>query len=351
VTNFGEPIDVRHRITELLEQLVRRDECVLTYDTSLLSQLPDILLEQHGIASESQLSGDPRLQELFSLLGVKAVDGTLLSDLPSLLERSGISLARYSVMAPEAATREVARDFDHWTERRANEDLTSVLALQRDLGSGRFNAERARYGSELEVGELRNYLRGVTSAPPSIVERLVRRSFWELKLGQWKRRGWIDPDRPSLSIGPRWVTEIRFFREIVGLRRHVGLDLFSDDPELVTAGDMHDMPFPAAHFGFVFLKNVVDKSYDVRRLVRELIRVVRPGGIIVVDQVCGYGNCTPVTRTDIQRARNFLRLFEARARAEALVCDDVDISGIGDARATNARRFNARLAVRLTPVG
>ena len=351
MTTAGSPTDTQIRIGELLQQLIRRDECVLTYDTSLVSQLPDILREQYEIASDSQIPSHPRLRELFSLLAADAVDRAALSDLPSLIERSGTPLDGFSVLAPENATHEVARDFDHWTERRADEDLSSVLTLQRDLGSGRFSAARTRYASELDVGELRNYLRGVTSAPPSFVERLLRQSFWELKIARWKRRGWVDPGKPSLSIGPRWLTEIRFFREIVGLRRHIGLDLFSDDPEIVTAGDMHNMPFPDAHFGFIFLKNVVDKSYDVRKLVSELVRVVRPGGIVVVDQVCGYGSCSPVTRTDIQRARNFLRLFDARARTEPLVCEDVDISGVGDARAANARRFNARLAVRLNPTG
>jgi ubiquinone/menaquinone biosynthesis C-methylase UbiE len=110
---------------------------------------------------------------------------------------------------------------------------------------------------------------------------------------------------------------------------------------------MHRMPFPAEHFNLIFLKNVVDKSYRVRVLVEELIRVVEPGGIIVVDQICGYGSCNPLTRTDIQHAQNLLRLFETRARTQALVCQDVDVSGLGDAKASSAKRYNARLAVRL----
>ena len=153
--------------------------------------------------------------------------------------------------------------------------------------------------------------------------------------------------RPSLSVGPRWVTEIQFFREVVGLKNHIGLDLFSDDPDLVIAGDMHRMPFPSEHFNLIFLKNIVDKSYRVRTLVEELIRVMEPGGIVIVDQICGYGACNPLTRTDIQHARNLLRLFEARARTHALVCQDVDVSGIGDAKEGSAKRYNARLAIRV----
>jgi hypothetical protein len=107
------------------------------------------------------------------------------------------------------------------------------------------------------------------------------------------------------------------------------------------------MPFPADHYQLIFLKNVVDKSYDIRRLADELLRVVRPEGIVIVDQICGYGACSPLTRTDIQHARNLLRIFAARAAVKALVCDDVDVSCIGDAAGTGARRFNARLAIQV----
>jgi hypothetical protein len=241
----------------------------------------------------------------------------------------------------------VASEFDHWTDRKVEEDRESVITLQKDLGQGRHNAGMQRYAAERNAGHLRSYLAGVTSAPRTLVERLTRRSFWELKLAQWRLLGRVDPSLPSLSVGPRWVTEIHFFRDILGFRRHVGLDLFSDDPGLVTAGDMHDMPCPERHFGLMFLKNVVDKSYDIRKLVSELARVAAPGGVVIVDQICGYGFCTPVTRTDIQSAANLKLLFERQASVRTLVCQDVDISGLGDAKETGERRYNARLAVQI----
>lgn len=179
------------------------------------------------------------------------------------------------------------------------------------------------------------------------IERILRRSFWEIRIALWKLTGAIDGAQPSLSIGPRWITEIDFFRQVLGLRNHFGLDLFSDNRDLVVPGDMHEMPFSRAQFRLVFLKNVVDKSYRVRKLVDELLRVTQPGGIIIVDQICGYGTCTPLTRTDIQRAQNLLRVFRARARVQPLVCRDVDISNIGDAKGRGEKRANARLALRI----
>ena len=115
-----------------------------------------------------------------------------------------------------------------------------------------------------------------------------------------------------------------YFRQMHDLPKHIGLDLFSDDPSLVVAGDMHKMPFPDSYFSFVFLKNVIDKSYNARVLIRELIRVVRPGGIVICDNDCSYGVTDPLGRTDIQKSANLFRAFKARSFVVPLICKDYD---------------------------
>jgi SAM-dependent methyltransferase len=212
---------------------------------------------------------------------------------------------------------------------------------------GRWNSSTERYASDRPETPIADFLKSVTTAPPTIVERFLRKHFWELRFALWKATGQLRVDRDSLSIGPRWITEIKYFRNAIGLQRHIGLDLFSDDPELVVAGDMHAMPFEKGRFHFVFSKNTVDKSYNVRQLVSEMLRITAPGGLIVIDQICGYGRCSPLNRTDIQRAKNLLALFSARARVRPLVCYDVDVSGLGDAREPRESRRNARLAIRV----
>lgn len=240
--------------------------------------------------------------------------------------------------------------FSNWSTDTVAENSEAVLTLQRDLGMGQYNAKSERHPQRRKnTGGLRQYLRGVTTVPPSVLQRLTRRSFWELWITWWKFRGFLNATTPSLSVGPRWVTEIEFFREVVGLRQHIGLDLFSDDPQLVKAGDMHQMPFPNQHFQLVFIKNTVDKSYDVRRLVNELLRVVRPGGILIVDQICGYGDCTPLTRTDIQKSENLLRLFKTRAPVRVLVQADIDLKSLRGATVLDRSRNNARLAIQILP--
>jgi hypothetical protein len=297
----------------------------------------------HGPAAAAM----PQLNRLFAVLDPDRRIARELDALPALLSQFPPIVAALQTRASEDAMKQAGEPFDHWTERRAQEDLDSVLTLQKDLGQGRFSEKTPRYAPEREATQLRHYLRAVTSAPPSLVERLTRHTFWELRIGWWKKVGRVDPALPALSVGPRWVTEIHYFRQILGFERHIGLDLFSDDPALVKAGDMHAMPFSDSHFGFAFLKNVVDKSYNVRKLVSELVRVMAPGGTVVVDQICAYGHCTPLTRTDIQSAFNLRSVFNAQTRTRTLVCQDVDITGIGDAAKTGARRINARLALQI----
>ena len=330
-----------------IDAIVVRRDCVLSYDRDLVALLPDILAENHSITNGVDATRLPALARLFDLLDPEGRHGREIARLPALIAASGADVSKYVSHSKAERTSTQAKEFDHWSEKSVADSVDAVISLQKDLGMGAHNVGSTRYDAHRKAGELRRYLRSVTTPPPTLVERLLRRSFWEIKLGKWLSGGLLQPEMPSLSIGPRWVTEIEFFRDIVGLRKHIGLDLFTDDAEMVVAGDMHKMPFGDDHFQFIFLKNVVDKSYEIRKLAQEVIRVTRPGGIVVVDQICGYGATTPLTRTDIQQARNLARIFGRFATVQELVCMDVDISGIGDSAGTNETRYNARLALRL----
>ena len=43
----------------------------------------------------------------------------------------------------------------------------------------------------------------------------------------------VGADEPVLTIGPRWVGEIHYFRERLALKGTIGLDLFSRDEDLI----------------------------------------------------------------------------------------------------------------------
>lgn len=333
-------------ILSCIDRLIDRSECVLSFDRDLIDLLPDILSENHGIRNDGAIAKLPVLVELFDFLSPSDMGKRSIRLLPGLIRSSGVPTENYSTRAPASHLATIAKDFDHWSEESASQSLDSVIGLQKDLGMGAHNAQRKRYDAKREIDELRKYLRSVTTPRSTMMERILRRSFWELRFQSWLRDGTLDEGSPSLSVGPRWVTEIEFFRRIVGLRGHIGLDIFSDDPDLVVVGDMHKIPFGDGYFQLVFLKNVVDKSYDVRQLVRELVRTIRPGGLVVVDQNCNYHGTNPLGRTDIQKAANLKRIFEANCSVDCLVMDDLDISGMGDAR-PGEKRNNARLALRL----
>lgn len=104
-----------------------------------------------------------------------------------------------------------------------------------------------------------------------------------------------------LCIGPRWVEEITFISDKFKCNA-VGLDLFSKDKDLITVGDMHDMPFEDNMFDVVYQKNTFNKSYDIRTCLDECIRVLKPGGVIISDECLGYTiGVNELARTSINR--------------------------------------------------
>ncbi|MGE0201157.1 MAG: methyltransferase domain-containing protein [Candidatus Melainabacteria bacterium] len=92
-----------------------------------------------------------------------------------------------------------------------------------------------------------------------------------------KNAGKLKPEDRILVIGPRYAHEVLFFRNILGFPNTIGLDL-RDEGDVIVAGDMHDIRFPDGHFKLVFGANVFEYAYDLRRVVREVSRVLaRPG--------------------------------------------------------------------------
>lgn len=313
-------------LQQWLARVIRRENCVLSYDRSLLSQLPDILLEQYAIHDVASLLVHwPDLRWPLEQTIGSPMAAFELKHLPAALVAAGINEDDYSTRVNYP----MADAFSSWTESTAEDSngAADVLALHGQLGSGNFGLESRPYDSEIELENLSDYLRRVTPAPfprPSLPRRALNRlrgrpTLWGTWIPRWQRMGYLEPDVPSLSIGPRWTTEIRYFRDVLGLRAHRGLDLFSSDPDLVDVGDMHEMPYGDSSFQLVFVKNTLDKSYDIRRAVAECCRVLKPGGILVVDQVCAYGWNTPLTRTDIQGVRPLTYLTTVRGFSQPLV--------------------------------
>lgn len=60
------------------------------------------------------------------------------------------------------------------------------------------------------------------------------------------------------------------------------IDIHADDDRAITYGDIHAIPFPDQSFDSVVCFEVLCYSPDVRAALRELFRVVKPGGHILL---------------------------------------------------------------------
>jgi SAM-dependent methyltransferase len=92
-----------------------------------------------------------------------------------------------------------------------------------------------------------------------------------------------DCDKDSLLvIGPRYEPELLMARGLgwrpEGIR---GLDTYSYSP-LIDVGDMHAMPYDDERFSGVICSWTLSYSSDPAVACKEMTRVLRPGGYVVV---------------------------------------------------------------------
>jgi SAM-dependent methyltransferase len=84
-----------------------------------------------------------------------------------------------------------------------------------------------------------------------------------------------------LCVGCRNDDEVRYFRKR-GAATVAGIDLYDAGPDIV-AMDMHDLKFPDGSFDVVYSRHSFEHAYDKRRAGGEFVRVLRPGGVVVIE--------------------------------------------------------------------
>jgi hypothetical protein len=295
----------RRRAEDLLRFLLPVGECLQRFDASYLDDLPEILKENHGIVDGR--GGTPgalaALDELRHLSGVAA--HSPLAELAPALRRLGIADEEFR--APRAPDK---------VKRRYRYDRVAIWKRSRGVVVGSdpnavalINELQAQYSTQSGGAKGKDFTelsRDATGDP------------WTPLVQQLIQSGSLDLQEPVLTIGPRWIGEIKYFRDTIGLQGAIGLDLFSYDPAFIKVGDMHSMPFPDATFGLIYQRNTFNKSYDIRQALRECLRTLRPGGVLISDDCLAYTDgVSELARTSIPSNRWMLN-FLGSAAAEVL---------------------------------
>jgi len=128
-----------------------------------------------------------------------------------------------------------------------------------------------------------------------------------------------------LCVGCRNAYEIDYFTSL-GVSKVVGIDLVSVDSRILRM-DMHDMNFPDSHFDAVYAGDSFEHAYDVDLLAREFVRVVVPGGLIIMS-VPANEETDHVDRLFVSKADDIYDIFGSACDKVILEDDFCDDSGM-----------------------
>jgi len=289
-------------IERFLDYLIDPNECIDTYGCTYIDDIEHILMENHHFNFTTQRFPDKEAQEWFE---------KICSEMKFHGMEDLISHIRAHIGELDLANRRPRSTF-HTETIYVSEPAFQKLKQEGDSMKNRIEFQRA-----MGVGGVAS-LPTLDAADPDRYELYMgsdRTNPWTYVLKRELARGFLKPDDPVISIGNRWIGEIAYFRENLGLRNTKGLDLFTNDPDLVVAADMHDMPFENDSIKLVFNRGLINKSYDVRILVKEVMRVLKKDGMFIVETPGPYDyGVSRLGCTDIKSSRNLLRLFEGKVR-------------------------------------
>ncbi len=113
------------------------------------------------------------------------------------------------------------------------------------------------------------------------------------------------PGVKVLHVAPE-ACFIKRFRKLLGAGYVTG-DLFS--PLADVKMDVQDIPFPDNHFDIVFCNHIMEHVDDDRRAMRELYRVLKPGGWGIIQSPVEHGRAETYEDASItspeERSRHF----------------------------------------------
>lgn len=109
-----------------------------------------------------------------------------------------------------------------------------------------------------------------------------------------------------LCVGCRNTAEIDYFMG-KNVRGIVGVDLFTED-ERIQVMDMHALTFDNDRFDVVYSAHSLEHSIDPEQAISEFLRVVKPGGSIVIEVPVQYA-VQGSDLVDFQSAEKLIEMF------------------------------------------
>ncbi len=188
--------------------------------------------------------------------------------------------------------------FDEFCNIRGVDDPSRFLELNKLYSERQMNESGSLYARQLSL--FRQYENNNLVMIRSIV-RLINSKA-------------LNSNDRVLIIGPRHLDEIFFFREVLGFNEVVGLDLFASECGSIIQGDMHNMPFSDKHFGLVYMCNTLTYSWNARRVISEILRVVANiGYVLIIDSGTRLRGPDALGRSDMMNTETLIRSFYQRS--------------------------------------
>jgi SAM-dependent methyltransferase len=154
-----------------------------------------------------------------------------------------------------------------------------------------FENERWQRGADQAKRSYASYDDYVThqaSKLDKVVHRL--RETEDEDYAEFKRRfegcGALREARSMLCLGARLGTEVRALHALGHFAVGIDLNPGAGNP-YVLPGDFHAVAFPDGSIDAVYT-NALDHVFDLDKVIGEVRRLLRPGGVLVVDLVRGY---------------------------------------------------------------
>ncbi|MBI3529705.1 MAG: class I SAM-dependent methyltransferase [Betaproteobacteria bacterium] len=288
-------------IERFMDYLINPTDCIDTYGRRYVDDLENIVIENHDFDVNTQQFADPQAQKWFELI-CSHFQFVSLEDMIAYVKAHERELDLANIRPRSTFHGETLYNSEpsfHTLKNESNSiDLNNEFQLKWSLRAIGDVPENEIYADSYEL-----YMGSDRTNPWTY---LVRREIM---------RGNIALEDPVICIGNRWLGEILYFRQNLGLRNTKGVDLVSSNPELVISADMHHLPFEDNSIKLIFARGVINKSYDVRLLAKEWLRVLRKDGFLIVETPGPYGyGVTRLGQTDIKSSKNLLRLFRGKIR-------------------------------------